>query len=30
MVDAIEHRLKRRAHVREIHHPAGMRINRPG
>jgi len=30
MIDAIENRLKRRAHVCEIHHPTGMRIDRPG
>ena len=30
MIDAIEDGLKRRTHVGEVHHPAGMRIDRPG
>ena len=29
MIDAIENRLERCAHVSEVHHPAGVRIDRP-
>ena len=27
MIDTIENRLERPTHVREVHHPAGMRID---
>lgn len=30
VIEPVVNRLKRRAHVREVHHPAGMRIDRPG